>query len=199
MELTLDMFPVLGEPLAVELANTLYERPESTIDFLARSDWIIAWLGLAAKSSPPIPKRIDASNGASIRLLRDAVRSLLTTATRPLERPDPTCIETLNRFTDSAEYCYRLDWPADRAPTALMTPTGRGFDAVLTYLGIESISFLASPARNRVRRCDGPDCPMLFVQLHHKRRFCHDGCAHRARQARYYQNHSRRPNTGVRP
>jgi hypothetical protein len=40
---------------------------------------------------------------------------------------------------------------------------------------------------------------MFFVQRHHKRRFCHEGCAHRARQARYYRSHqpASRQTTGV--
>lgn len=192
------MFPVLGEPLAVELANTLYERPEATVDFLGRSDWIVAWLGLTV-SHPTLtlPKRIDPSGGDQIRSLRNVVRALMSTATQTHPQPDPSWVVTLNRFTDSTRFRFRLEWTEGNAPRSAINPTGRGFNAVLTHLAIEAISFLSSPDVARVRRCDGPDCPMLFVQQHHKRRFCHDGCAHRARQARYYQHH-RTPGTAVR-
>ena len=194
------MFPVLGEPLAVELANTLYERPESTVDFLGRSDWIVAWLGLATSDSapPPIPKRIDQVGGDDIRSLRNVVRDLLSTATQPHGQPDPSRVMTLNGFIDSSQLRFRLEWVADAPPRSALIPTGRGFAAVLAYLAIESISFLASADVARVRRCDGPDCPMLFVQQHHKRRFCYDGCAHRARRARYYNQNRRTPSARAR-
>ena len=195
MEMTVDMFPVIGEPRAVELANTLYVRPGSTVDFLDRSDWIVTWLGLAVSDSAlTLPKRIDQAGGADLRSIRDAVRDLLSTATQRNGQPDPSgvatlSVATLNRFTDAPRVRYRLEWAADSPPRSAIVPTGRGLAAVLTHLAIESVSFLGSGDVARVRRCDGPDCPMLFVQQHHKRRFCHDGCAHRARQARYYQHH----------
>ncbi len=179
---------VVGEPFAVELANTLYAREGEPIDFLASSEQIVAWLGrVPVTESVSVPTHLGNSQIQTVRSLRDAVRDLLV-ATAEGAVPPATAVDVLNRAASLVECRVGLRWPVDGGPVAETTPLGRGFSAVLVVMAIECISFLVSPSRALVRRCDGPDCPMLFVQRHHKRRFCHDHCAHRARQARYYRN-----------
>jgi predicted RNA-binding Zn ribbon-like protein len=56
---------------------------------------------------------------------------------------------------------------------------------VLGALAHDLMDVLANPARLLV--CANDDCSMLFVQHHHRRRWCHDGCGHRHRQAAYYR------------
>ncbi len=115
------------------------ERPESTVDFLGRSDWIVAWLGLAASDTAlRLPKRIDQAGRDDIRSLRNAVRGLLSTATERHGRPAPSDVLTLNpihRF-GPVPVSARVD---GRHPArSEIIPTGRGFDAVLTHLAIEN-------------------------------------------------------------
>jgi predicted RNA-binding Zn ribbon-like protein len=200
VHLGVDDFPLLGEPLAVELANTLYESPHETIDFLATSEWIVAWCDLAVGSSPAhMPRRLDRSQVDAVGAVRNAVHMALMAVSVPGLRVPVEAVSTLNRYCGAASCRYQLTWTRDRPPTAQVAPSGRRFDAAIAFLSIECVAFIAGADLARVRRCDGPDCPMFFVQRHHKRRFCHDGCAHRARQARYYWNHhpTTRRTTGV--
>jgi predicted RNA-binding Zn ribbon-like protein len=53
----------------------------------------------------------------------------------------------------------------------------------VVYLG--AIELVAGPDGTLVRRYAHAGCEMLFVQRHHRRHFCHESCAHRARQSRY--------------
>ena len=71
----------------------------------------------------------------------------------------------------------------DRADPPLVRPSALGIAPARTPRNI--------PRRGRIGP-RGPQrpCPMFFVKDHHKRRFCHEGCAHRARQARYYDRTS---------
>jgi predicted RNA-binding Zn ribbon-like protein len=64
--------------------------------------------------------------------------------------------------------------------------SGGKFEVLVARLAAGAITFLAGTELELVRRCGHPDCQMFFVQQHHRRRFCHESCAHRARQARYY-------------
>ncbi len=190
----LDLMPLLGEPLAVELANTAYQRPGSPFDFLATSEGIVHWFDKVALESPAaLPRHLSGDRCELIRSLRDAVRSVLEAKTRGVVLPRAP-LTTLSRFLDSSTYRVQLEWPDLQRPiqpTLSTLPIGRGFDAAFAFLALECASFVASSDFNLVLRCDGPDCPMFFVQHHHKRRFCHDGCAHRARQNRYYQSRLR--------
>ncbi|MFF5229693.1 CGNR zinc finger domain-containing protein [Dactylosporangium sp. NPDC000521] len=45
-------------------------------------------------------------------------------------------------------------------------------------------------AAGRSGRCESPACCLFFVQHHPRRRYCHESCAHRDRQARYYRRRS---------
>jgi predicted RNA-binding Zn ribbon-like protein len=185
------------EPFAVELANTLYARKDDPIDFLASSEQIVAWLGrVPITESVSVPTHLGNSQIQMVRSLRDAVRDVLV-ATAEGAVPPVRAVDDLNRAASLVKCQVGLRWPVDGGPVAETTPLGHGFAAGLVVMAIECISFLASPSLALVRRCDGPDCPMLFVQRHHKRRFCHERCAHRARQARYYRNRQvRASNTG---
>ncbi len=184
----LDMMPLIGEPLTVELANTAYLRPGSPIDFLSTSEGISRWFHIAAPDCPsPIPRHLSVDRCDSVRIIRDATRDVLHAATQRDPIPNGA-LTKLNRFLESSP-CRVLIGYSDGQPTIQTLPTRRGFDGALAYLAIECATFIASPQLSSVRRCDGPDCPMFFAQHHHKRRFCHEDCAHRARQNRYYRNH----------
>jgi predicted RNA-binding Zn ribbon-like protein len=191
MPVNLDAFPVIGEHLAVELANTLYDRPADPIDFLDSNESITAWFGLAAPDAPvAMPRRIERDRADTLRQLRTATRTLLVNAATG-SAPSSSAINTLNQCASLVPVCYQFAWTNPHGPIATLFPVTRGVDAVITFLALQAISFVTGPDLAFVRRCDGRDCPMLFVQRHHKRRFCYDGCSHRSRQARYYQAHHR--------
>jgi predicted RNA-binding Zn ribbon-like protein len=181
-----ESLPILGEPFAVEFANTRYDRPGSPRDYLS-SDWIAAWFDLVANGSiPPLPATLAAADADRIRSIRDAIRTVLAETadgrTAPL-----AAVDTLNDAAGLVPWRLRLDWHAGAASVMDALPIGSGIDAVLASLARECLVFLSSPARELVRCCDDPDCPMFYVKQHHARRFCSDGCAHRMRQSRYYR------------
>ena len=183
-----DLLPILGEALAVELANTLYQhRGETTMDFLATSEHVALWFAHAPPAaSLGLPKRLTSSQVADIRALRNAVHHILDRWTRDTSEASGAPVATLNRYASRTACRLHLDWPDGGTPRAALVPSGPAFDALLARLACDCIGFLAGPQLPLLRRCDGPDCAMFFVQHHHKRRFCQEGCSHRARQARYY-------------
>jgi predicted RNA-binding Zn ribbon-like protein len=184
-----ELLPILGEPIAVEFANTLYRRPGAEFDFLDTGKWIVAWFDHANTASlGRLPRHINATQVRSIQALRNAVHTLFTASTGN-QPPSAAAITVLNNAVGQAPCRVRLEWATGALPIATTTPVRRGVDSIVAAMAIECITFIASPSIAMLRRCNGPDCPMFFVQQHHKRRFCYDGCAHRARQSRYYRNH----------
>jgi predicted RNA-binding Zn ribbon-like protein len=65
--------------------------------------------------------------------------------------------------------------------------TATGDTALLGDLATACIELLTDDRARLLRRCEGPDCCLFFVQHHPRRRYCHESCAHRDRQARYYR------------
>jgi predicted RNA-binding Zn ribbon-like protein len=187
MHVDADLLPILGEPLAVEFANTWYESSEESFDFLVAPEWIAAWFERMSDRIPGrVPRRLAVGDITALLAVRDATREILRAAT-VRTTPASRSIAVLNRVARSVPTIYeaRVDGARIRAE---VTVSGKGFTSIVAALAIESIAFCAGPDYSRVRRCEAPNCPMFFVQEHHKRRFCHEGCAHRARQARYYRS-----------
>lgn len=179
-----DEFPLIGEPLPVEFANSLYISEGQEIDFLATPQLIQMWFQLAGADTG-LPNSIRRADGDSVRELRDAVRSVLfdlADNTTPVNR----MVRVLNRYAARAPLFVQLDWN-DGRPSVSEQCKCMAIDAALGRIASETIALVGGPARLLLRRCNGPGCPMLFVKDHHKRRWCHHSCGHRARQASYYR------------
>jgi predicted RNA-binding Zn ribbon-like protein len=58
-------------------------------------------------------------------------------------------------------------------------------DRVLADLAESAIAILAGSGAGPIAVCANDDCSMLFVRQHHRRRWCHNSCGHRHRQAAY--------------
>jgi predicted RNA-binding Zn ribbon-like protein len=182
-----DDFPILGEPLTVELANTLYTHSSGVIDFLGSADLVTSWFAKAPGAAAlSLPSRLSVADADAIRQIRDATHGALGSLVSGRARVDPRHVSVLNHHAAAASCHWHLEWSDDAGATAQRVYGGRKPDAFRAQLAGEVIAFLGGPQRSQVRRCAHPDCEMFFVQHHHKRRFCHESCAHRARQARYY-------------
>ncbi|MET0136577.1 MAG: ABATE domain-containing protein [Kibdelosporangium sp.] len=180
--MTAPEFPILGtEPIAVELANTLYGAER--LDFLRTTHLVDQWFGQAVPR--PRPVRHSADQAARVRELRDHVHVLLDAAVAG-QVPDLAVVSAVNRFAAASPPALTLGWAPDGTRRAGWADTATGFDATLAGLATGAIEVLAAttPAR-----CSGPGCSMFFVPAHGRRRYCHPSCGHRDRQARYYRRH----------
>ena len=196
-----DDLPLIGEPAPVELANSLYGAGDERVDFLGTPALARLWLAHAALPVP-FPARLARADADRLRTLRDAVRRLVDQAVDGVT-PSPAAVAVLNREARRAPRAPRLviapPAPADAGPAPVgafrlgWTSPARGADAALGALAHEAIALFGGPDADRLRRCAAPDCAMAFVQHHRRRRWCHDSCGHRMRQAAYHRRRSQRP------
>ena len=189
--------PILGEPLAVEFANSAYRMSDGlTLDCLGNAAMTELWFAYVPTGQHlRLPSRISSGLLTDIAMVRDAIRDFLDsiTAGRAVRRSN---VDVLNRSAARSNSHIRLSIADEATPVANFHHLGSAADVLIASLATECISFLAGPLLSTVRRCEGADCHVLFVQHHRKRRFCHDGCSHRARQSRYY--HANRDTKAVR-
>ena len=183
-----DELPLIGEPFPVEFANSLYITADGSIDFLATPDLIKLWFeAVDTDVTVPTIRRADA---AAIRELRDAVHSLLR-AVATGTPPAPAAVAILNRYAAKAPWFLHLACSHDGHLAVIERRHGRAIDVFLGQIANETIQLLDGSAK-LLRRCNGPGCAMLFIKNHHKRRWCHQSCGHRARQAEYYRRQKSR-------
>jgi predicted RNA-binding Zn ribbon-like protein len=185
-----DDLPLIGEPLPVEFANSLYLTHDGSIDFLATPSLIRMWFD-TADVDVVLPVRVRRADAEAIGELRDGVRSLLRSLAVGAT-PADHAIAVINRCAADAPSSLRLRCDDGGHFTVTNVRRAVAIDAVLGQIASETMTLVAGPSRFGLRQCSGPGCAMLFVQTHHKRRWCHESCGHRARQAAYYRRHKAR-------
>jgi predicted RNA-binding Zn ribbon-like protein len=127
-----------------------------------------------------------ARDTAAARALRDSIRTLFT-ATVTAVAPPATAIAHVNATAAQAPRSPRLVRQPTGALTAGSRGTATGDAALLGGLATACIELLTDDRARLLRRCEAVDCCLFFVQHHPRRRYCHESCAHRDRQARYYR------------
>src|SRR5919106_3729587 len=76
-----DTYPALGEPLAIEFANTLFTDGGRPLDALTTPAALTRWLQTnAERIDAPLPRRPGAGDLERARELRTIIRALLATA-----------------------------------------------------------------------------------------------------------------------
>jgi len=183
-----DDFPILGEPLPVEFANTLYcDDSGGVVDFLATGDLAARWAELVVpEGEPPALAGLDDVALRAIIELRNAVRFLLMAGIEGAV-PAKAHVEVVNDAAKLVPTYEALSWSSVDGPRSRTVRQGDWPAKFISTVGDETIQLLGGPECASLRVCGAVDCSMLFLKQHHRRRWCHDSCGHRTRQAAYYR------------
>jgi predicted RNA-binding Zn ribbon-like protein len=177
--------PLAGEPLALDLVNTVATLPGGEVDLLDSADHLRAWL--AAERG-----RLDITDGqidlSAVRILRAHITHAVEAASAGTP-PPPEALRAITGAQQNAPAYQELGWNGQTITVTARRP-GNATAVLLAQLAEAAATLLASPAIGLVRRCEGPGCRMLFLPAHPRRRWCSPAtCGNRARVARYYQRH----------
>lgn len=163
-------FPLLGEPLAVDLANTAVRLRGREVDLIADEAGLAAWFDLHPT--------LDAVDGDELRSLRDAIREVFR-ATTDARAAAPAAIAAVN---EAAQRCRAVLKSTSDGP--VVEWRGGGL-AVLARSAVEVV------AAATLRGCANHDCVLFFAHGDDRRKFCDTKtCANRARQARHRERHA---------
>jgi predicted RNA-binding Zn ribbon-like protein len=183
------LFRWLGEPLAIDLANTvMVVREGETVDLLASTADLRAWLQAERARLGPCGFALAHAN--EIRALRDAVHTLLGAAAAGVAPPSDV-LERVNAASAAAPVSAQLV-PGESGGLRSRDRAGGGdrLDQLLGTLARAAIDLLTSPAAAELRVCQAPSCGMYFLGA---RRWCCSACGNRARVARHYRRSVARP------
>jgi predicted RNA-binding Zn ribbon-like protein len=210
--------PLLGEPLPVELMNTVWVDRDGLHDELRDAAGVAAWLqavagrftaggepggGGPASGGPGLALVLPGGRpgrelAGQFRELRDGLRGLAAAVTAdPRARaagtgtPDlAAAVRAVNAACARAPLWSRLTWasPPD-APARTLRSAGTGPEAALSWIAEEAALLFTGPDAGQLRACPGPGCVLYFVRAHPRREWCSAVCGNRARVARHYQRH----------
>ncbi|MER5318049.1 CGNR zinc finger domain-containing protein [Streptosporangium roseum] len=179
--------PLTGEPVALDLINTLGNSPDGPVDHLTSVDALRAWLRTQAPRLPQPGADLTDADLVAVLDLREIVGTVVDHMRRGAEPPAPA-LRALSGADRLAPPYRTLSWEDDR----LVVSAGRAGDyrsTLVATLADAAIDLLSGPIAS-VRGCEGPGCRMLFLPAHPRRRWCSpELCGNRVRVARYYRRH----------
>jgi predicted RNA-binding Zn ribbon-like protein len=178
-------FPLLGEPLSLDLVNTRVRKDGVQVDLLDTPSALTAWLAAEAGRQPWTGAAATAMDLRAVRTMRDAIVELLA-AMRAGVTPRRGALRTVNAALSNSAATMRLVWtPAGPRVKAQAVTLGR--DALLHALAVDAAGLLTSPQAKLIRKCAHSECVLQFLARNPRRRWCSAAvCGNRARVARHY-------------
>lgn len=198
--------PLLGEPLPVELMNTIWADRDGVHEALATPQDAAGWLGaISGRADLAVPGlRAWAGHPPAgdlgrvhrrLHRLREAARGLAARRTEDPRQiaadsgPVTEAVAVVNELASGSAMLPRLAWPDGAEPSLVhATEDGPG-DTAVAELARATIRLFAGSDSARLRACLAPGCVLYFVQSHPRREWCSAACGNRARQARHYRRH----------
>jgi predicted RNA-binding Zn ribbon-like protein len=176
---TADPRPLTGEPLPLDLVNTVWIDEGVRHDLLERPDGLAVWLRSAgfADSVPACRESLDA-----LLATRRAVVALLDGSADPQQAADE-----LNEILGHGRIRRRL---GEAGPLSVVETDSPAWLAA--WSAAEAYLRLLDEHPDRIRKCANPECVLHFydVSKNGKRRWCSmAGCGNRAKASRHYARH----------
>lgn len=186
------VFPLLDEPPAIALVNTLVHQHGETVDLLDTPAALAAWLDCqrARLSWSGVPTPADL---AAVRGLRSAIAALLDAMRQHAAAP-ACALRVFNAaLARGRQTPVQLGWTRGQ-PRRLEARARSGRAVLLHAIASDAIALLTGPDAARIRACAHPDCILRFVAKNPRRRWCcAETCGNRARVARHYLRHHEAP------
>lgn len=177
-------FPLLGEPLSLDLVNTCVRKAGVDVDLLDKPSALTAWLAAEA-GRLPWTGAVTAMDLQAVRAMRDAIAELLA-AMRSGALPSRGALRTVNAALSIPAETTKLVWTST-GPRAKVRPAMLERDALLHALAVDAASILTGPQAKLLRMCAHSDCVLQFLAHNPRRRWCSAAiCGNRARVARHY-------------
>jgi predicted RNA-binding Zn ribbon-like protein len=197
--------PLLGEPLPVELMNTVILDRGRTHDALDSNADATAWLrAVAHRLGAETAIKTDQLNedtvrpvAGALRALRDALRYLAAEATRDprpsATAPKPARAEAITTLNALAQAWPELLWPTGGQPSRAYRGPGTAADLAVQLIAHQAVELFTGADCDRLRPCLAPNCLLFFIKNHPRREWCSPACGNRVRVARHYRRHHPAP------
>lgn len=173
----------IGDNLALDFINTSYGLGEAARECFRRDSDVVDWLARVALPADKPSSKSGELLEAALELRRIALQLVEKRSAGDPGNPQP-----LNRLLKAGSSYSDLQWPRDATPTLVARERLSGVDGLLLPVALAVARLLASSDFGLVRKCEGPDCTLWFLDQTkaHSRRWCSPAvCGNRAKVAAF--------------
>ena len=172
-----------GGRLALDLTWTVRFRAVLPTELLVEPADVPRWLEAVGL---PVPTRPSNSDLSEVRYLREAIHRAATDVIdgRAIDRSDT---ELMNRW---ASHPNPFPVLTGDGSLRVASPSGEELPAALSAIARDAIELFAATPAGRLRRCEGPQCSLLFHDDSRpgSRRWCNTGrCGNKVNTKAYRQ------------
>jgi predicted RNA-binding Zn ribbon-like protein len=173
----------LGEPLAIDLANTvMVVREGEMVELLNSEGDLERWLELERPRLGDC--RFAIASLEEVKSTREDVRALFT-ATASGEPLPNGALERVNGASAAAPVALQLQLGDNGRPAIMEDPEEiKSVSALLGSVARSALRLVTAHEEAPLRLCNAPSCGMFFVG---RRKWCCAACGNRARAARHYR------------
>lgn len=177
------VFRWLGEPLAIDLANTvMVVREGESVDLLATEGELVHWLKLERPRLGRCEFALESAN--ELRTAREDIRSLFTASAANAQLPREA-VSRLNALSRRAPVSPQLQVADEGEPNLTEGPEEpHNMAQLLGCLARSAFRIVVADHEAPIGLCDAPSCGMFFIG---RRRWCCAACGNRARAAKHYR------------
>lgn len=172
----------LGEPLAVDFANTLRRRGRTYEELLVSGADLARWSRRESKRVPVLNARAIAPRLDEARAVRDDVFAVLHAATSGRRLPSEATQRINARAREHPVVAQLGARPGASAKRVVGAP--ERLDDLLARVADAAIR-LVGDAHSGIALCDAPSCGQFFIRERSNQRWCGPACGNRARVARH--------------
>lgn len=181
----------LGEPLAVDYANSVRRRGMEVVDLWRDGAEVERWASHEQGRVPPLPAAAAARRLDDLRALRDDVIHLLHATVRGDALPEQAS-ERINARARAEPVVPQLGArPGERSTQVVLA--GDAVDVLVALVAASAIDVVGAGAASGLQFCDAPSCGQFFIQGRRNQRWCGPTCGTRARVARHARRAGRQP------
>jgi predicted RNA-binding Zn ribbon-like protein len=177
-----ELWDWLGEPLAVDFANTVRRSGWEYRDLLDTGRDLVAWSQREAGRVPVLTARMAQAHLSEIRAVRDDVFALLLAAVRGTGAPGDA-VRRINARARERPVVAQLVEPA-APPATLVLGDPDPVDELLARVAAGAIDLIGT-SDSGLALCDAPSCGQFFLRARTNQRWCGPACGTRARVARH--------------
>lgn len=181
--------PLVGEPLPLDLVNTRPQAVRGEVearDLFDTVDALEQWLLVESDRLPHV--HVTEATRLGVVSLRHQIGLALDEIVAG-NSPPPSALDCLNDTLRRSPSHVQLRWNGS-GPTVDVVRSGDDDAQLLGTLAESAVEYLAGDLARQTRRCEAPDCELLFFPTHPRRRWCSPTvCGNRTRVARYYERH----------
>ena len=185
-------FPLISGNISMDLVNTEVVSHGTRHDLLISREHVLAWFNTINQegtiSRDQFNEDIELWANDALPLLRE-IRSFLregyerSADGKELSSDWNTHLELLIK---KAPFIYRL-----KDDQLIPIPIGKPEDALISIIALDALKLLSSNQLNKIQRCANPNCVLLFIDTHGRRKWCSmQICGNRSKVTRHQRQKS---------